>query len=226
MDLSGLLPLLDHHRGYQHILRSLMGPFAFSKGSRPASLDRPHVITSLVDPAKPYLLARLAGDLHRPILVVVSTEARARVIVQQIAAWREASSDTCLLPAAEPLFYERLPSHPTTTLDRLRALQTLASGRETAIVIASVRALMRPVEAPDRFRALGRTIHVNDRVRPDDLVATLLQLGYTSESLVEYASTFSRRGGIVDVYPVDAEDPLRLEFFGDRSEEHTSELQS
>ena len=80
MDLSGLLPLLNHHRGYQNVLRSLSSP-STSRKARPAgSSDHLHVVTSLVEPAKPFLLAGLARDLHRPILVIVSTEARARLV--------------------------------------------------------------------------------------------------------------------------------------------------
>src|SRR5262249_22128627 len=83
------------------------------------------------------------------------------------------------------------------------------------VVVSSVRALMSPLMAPGRFGDLSRTIRANERLRPDDLVATLLGLGYTNEALVEDPGTFSRRGGIVDVYPVDAALPLRIEFFGD-----------
>ncbi|HLZ07972.1 MAG TPA: transcription-repair coupling factor [Chloroflexota bacterium] len=218
MNLSGLLPLLDHHRGYEHVLRGLSAALTANMPARTPSSGPAHLVASVVDPAKPYLIARLARDLQQPILMVVSTEVRARLLVQQIAAWSDADSEVYVLPAPEPTFYERLPSHPTTKLDRLKALQTLVSARAPTVVVASIRSLMLPVDDPGRFRALGRTVRHHEQVRPDSLVATLLELGYTSESLVEYPSTFSRRGGIVDVFPVDAEDPSRLEFFGDEVE--------
>jgi transcription-repair coupling factor (superfamily II helicase) len=69
--------------------------------------------------------------------------------------------------------------------------------------------------APSRFRELRRELRVGDRFRLEELIAALLRLGYSSEPLVEYPGTFSRRGGIVDVFPVDADVPLRIEYFGD-----------
>ncbi|MGH2461656.1 MAG: transcription-repair coupling factor, partial [Chloroflexota bacterium] len=170
---------------------------------------------SVLEPAKPMVLACLQRDLDRPLVVIVANEHRARDLAQQIQAWAVEPGEVELLPAPEPLFYERLPAHPTTAQTRLRALRLLASGRPRGVVVASARALMRAVMPPGEFAALGRSIRVGDRLRPDDLVTTFLNLGYGSEPLVEYAATFSRRGGIIDVFPVDAERPSRIEFFGD-----------
>ncbi|HUX86619.1 MAG TPA: hypothetical protein VMW65_06430, partial [Chloroflexota bacterium] len=170
---------------------------------------------SLLEPTKPYVLAGLQRDVNRPTLVVVASENRARDLAQQIATWSDRSEAVFHFPAPEPLFYERLPSHPNTTRARLRALQALASGRTGVVVVGSVRALMRTVMPPNEFQSLGRVIRTGDRLQLDDLIALLLALGYTGESLVEYPGTYSRRGGIVDVFPIDAEVPLRLDFFGD-----------
>ncbi|HEX5414427.1 MAG TPA: DEAD/DEAH box helicase, partial [Chloroflexota bacterium] len=210
MNLSGLLGLLRAQKGYERLARELGGA---------ATRTAPVRSAALVDPAKPFLLATLQGD--RPdaaTLVVVPSEQRARDLEQQIQSWSSTPDRICAFPAPEPLFYERIPSHPNTIQARLRALRLLASGRAGAVVVASVRALMRPVMAPDRFRALSRTLRSGEVARPTDLVSTLLNLGYTQEALVEYAGGFSRRGGILDVYPVDAELPVRLEFFGDEIE--------
>ena len=206
MNLSGLLDVMTGRRAYERLVRGLST----------APVSRPAVVaTSLLEPAKPLVLACLQRDAERPMVVVVATEHRARDLVQQIQAWATHPERVELLPAPEPLFYERLPSHPNTSQARLRALRLLASGDPRAVVVASVRALMRAVMAPEQFKALSTAIRANDRLRPDDFVGRLLNLGYSSEPLVEYPSTFSRRGGIVDVFPVDADVPVRIEFFGD-----------
>ena len=224
MNLSGLLDLLAGRRAYERLLRDIGRsddtPDRFGNGATggAASCNTPTpvaVSSSLLEPAKPFVLAALQRDVGRPIMVVVATETRARDLVQQVQAWSPRPDRVELLPAPDPLFYERLPSHPSTAQGRLRALRLLASGERRGVVVASVRALMRAVMPPEQFVALSRTVRPNDRLRPDDLVSNLLSLGYTSEPLVEYPATFSRRGGIVDVFPIDAEAPLRIEFFGD-----------
>jgi transcription-repair coupling factor (superfamily II helicase) len=170
---------------------------------------------SVLEPAKPLLLAGLQRELGRPTLVVVASEARARTLASQLGEWSAAPETIALLPAPEPLIYERTPSHPTTAQNRLKALEQLASDEPRSLVVASVRALMRLVMAPSRFRQLRLDLRVGDRVRLEELISAILRLGYVSEPLVEYPGTFSRRGGIVDVFPVDADVPLRIEYFGD-----------
>ena len=226
MKVAGLLHLLSGRRGYEAIVRALRQTTspASVRTNRPIRAgtgetvhsDRGQIWTaSLLEPAKPYVLAGLQRDVSRPTLVVVASESRARDLAQQISTWSNRPEKVFHLPAPEPLFYERLPSHPNTARARLRALQAFVSGGDGIVVVASVRALMRTVMPPSEFESLGRIIRTGDRLRPDDLVATLLALGYTGESLVEYPGTYSRRGGILDVFPIDAEVPFRLDFFGD-----------
>ena len=49
----------------------------------------------------------------------------------------------------------------------------------------------------------------------DWLVRRLVELGYEREEMVAQRGQFSRRGGILDIFPVHADEPVRLEFFGD-----------
>ena len=49
----------------------------------------------------------------------------------------------------------------------------------------------------------------------ETLITWLVEGGYTRTEVVELPGEFSRRGGILDVYPADADSPVRLEFFGD-----------
>ena len=209
MNLSGLLSLLDGRRWYARLLRDLQGA---------VPPEQAVVRASVPEPAKPMLLAALQRDLGRPLLVVAASEHRARDLAAEVQAWSADPEAVALLPAPEPLFYERLPSAPSTARARLQALGLLAADAPRALVVAPVRALMRPVMAPSAFRALCRTVRPGDRLRPTDLAALLLDLGYQPEPLVEDPGTFARRGGIVDVFPVDRALPLRVEFFGDEVE--------
>jgi len=47
------------------------------------------------------------------------------------------------------------------------------------------------------------------------MMALWLELGYEMVSVVEEPGSFSRRGGIVDIFPADAVEPARIELFGD-----------
>ena len=61
-------------------------------------------------------------------------------------------------------------------------------------------------------------VAVGDTVPVEELTAWLLERGMTRAEVVEVPGEFSVRGGILDVFPTDATDPVRIEFFGDEVE--------
>src|ERR1019366_7508208 len=61
----------------------------------------------------------------------------------------------------------------------------------------------------------------SDRDR-DEFLGELVRFGYRRESLVEHRAEFAVRGGIVDVWPANAHEPVRLDFFGDEIERLTT----
>ncbi|HEV3309449.1 MAG TPA: transcription-repair coupling factor, partial [Chloroflexota bacterium] len=62
------------------------------------------------------------------------------------------------------------------------------------------------------------TLRTGDAIDPDDLLQGLSSSGYEASSLVEEVGTFARRGGILDVFPIGASHPVRIELFGDTVE--------
>ncbi|HEY8477010.1 MAG TPA: DEAD/DEAH box helicase, partial [Chloroflexota bacterium] len=165
--------------------------------------------------ARPLALALLHVVEERPLLVVTSRATRARRLQQEIAAWSPAPDRVLLFPEHDPLPYERLAGNPEHLVERLQALQALALGRRSPlVVVASARALMDRLMAPDAFRRSLQVLRVGQRVAPTRLIEDWLVRGYQLVPLVEEPGQCSRRGGIVDIYPPGAT-PYRLEFFGD-----------
>src|SRR4029077_18755737 len=64
----------------------------------------------------------------------------------------------------------------------------------------------------------ARTLARDETVSLDDLVTHLRRVGYESHDMVEMPGQFTVRGGIVDIFPAEAERPVRLEFFDDSVE--------
>ena len=86
------------------------------------------------------------------------------------------------------------------------------------VVVAPVRSLLQPIVA-----GLGDlapvSLHEGDTCELDDLLARLVEIGYSWADLVSARGEIAVRGGIVDVFPPTEEHPLRVEFFGDTVEE-------
>jgi transcription-repair coupling factor (superfamily II helicase) len=68
------------------------------------------------------------------------------------------------------------------------------------------------------YASLALELKVGDELNLDDLVEHLRSVGYEPGEPVAAVGQYSVRGGIVDVFPPEAEWPFRLEFFGDQLE--------
>ncbi len=97
---------------------------------------------------------------------------------------------------------------------RLRTVQKLTSD-PPRILLTTIAALMQPVPAREELEARGRRVRVGEALDPDAFGEWLVGNGYKRVDACELAGEFSRRGGILDIYSLDADDPIRIEFFGD-----------
>ena len=101
---------------------------------------------------------------------------------------------------------------------RLRLLRALKGETPPRIVVAPIQAILQPVPTPEVIDRGARTIRVGETIAVEELAGWLVDRGLTRVEVVEVAGEFSIRGGILDVFPVDAIEPIRVEFFGDEVE--------
>jgi transcription-repair coupling factor (superfamily II helicase) len=101
---------------------------------------------------------------------------------------------------------------------RLRVVKRLSGALPPKLVVTTLQAVMQPVPTPGALERTARTLRVGDEVPLEQLTAWLADHGMTRAEVVEVAGEFSVRGGILDLYPPDASEPVRVEFFGDQIE--------
>jgi transcription-repair coupling factor (superfamily II helicase) len=104
----------------------------------------------------------------------------------------------------------------TRTLLRWRLTQP----RPPRIVVASARSIAQLL-APEELSA-PLIVRRGAELGRDEMIEQLTRVGYRRESLVEHRAQFAVRGGIVDVWPAQGNDPIRLDFFGDDVDRLTS----
>jgi transcription-repair coupling factor (superfamily II helicase) len=213
MELHGLLDLLRRRPAFAELAGEL------GRGGRRR--------VPLTEGAKPYVVAALAEERDAPTLVVVGSAARARQWAEALRGWLGDRRPVELFAEADAIPYERLPTDPITHQSRLRALAAL-TGEGAPVVVTTGRALMDRLARPDDFAARVVEVSAGTFVDPAGLAEQLLRAGYEPSPLVEEPGQFSRRGGIVDVFPpalaaapasgAQETTPLRIEFFGDEVE--------
>jgi len=101
---------------------------------------------------------------------------------------------------------------------RMRVLKKLSGPNPPRLIVAPFQATLQPVPNPDALAGMSRTVAVGNEVPVEHLAKWLLERGMSRAEVVEVPGEFSLRGGILDVFPTDATDPVRIEFFGDEVE--------
>src|SRR5262249_48838650 len=105
-----------------------------------------------------------------------------------------------------------------TAGQRLRVLKQLESAAPPRLLLTNFAALLQPV--PDRAQLLAqrRQLRVGESLDLEGFLDWLVDHGYRGVEAVELPGEFSRRGGILDVFSPDGDNPWRAEFFGDEIE--------
>lgn len=161
---------------------------------------------------------------HAVIAAAYSTAPQPLVILvhnsEAISDWRE--DLLSLLPGTEVL---ELPELDMMTVQaEARSMERSARRmdvlvrlmrKDNVIVLAKATAAVQKGMSRQDFARLSLNIGMGEEIPLEKLLQRLVQLGYEHADEVERIGQFSARGGIVDVYPINAENPVRIEFFGD-----------
>ncbi len=207
----------------------------------------PSATLAVATPAQAFVLAGLVRlGTRRPVLVVTPTGAAASQLAHDLAAFADDGPGgdgeveeeglggvppVDLFPAWETLPFERVSPDVATMGRRLRLLWHLGGapaepaartgGTGPRIVVAPVKAVLQRL-GPWRTAARPVVVARGDRIVVDDLVTELVGLGYRRESIVEHRGELAVRGGIVDVFPSTADQPLRIDLWGDEVDRLTA----
>jgi transcription-repair coupling factor (superfamily II helicase) len=158
--------------------------------------------------------ATLAREADHTVLVVIAHP-------RDLDAWAgDLASFAGSAPAVLPAWDNAPGVGPVDEVagQRLRLLKQMQATEPPRLVLTTFQALIQPVPNRGELAANRRVLRVGDTVDLEELASWLVQHGYRSTEAVEYPGEFGRRGGILDVFPPDAEAPIRIEFFGDEIE--------
>ena len=164
-------------------------------------------------PARALVAGGLARRANGPLLVIVPSEREAEELADDLALFTE---DVVFLPAWETLPFEHMSPNASTMARRGVARHRLATGGQGTVVVGSVRSVVQRVSpSPVTPIVVGRG---EDRAF-EHLVSRLVGAGYGRTDRVESRGEFAVRGGIIDVFPAQADEAVRIDFWGDTVED-------
>jgi transcription-repair coupling factor (superfamily II helicase) len=169
------------------------------------------LIHGLSGAQKAYIAALILQEVKRPALYLTRHLQQAETVSDDMAAFLPGAKIQ-VFPSAEVLPYEYYAESPELTAQRLNVLGALARG-EAGVVVAPLTALMRRLPPRDVFSQQGFWLRPGEEVEREKMLEHLAELGYRRVERVESRAEFAARGDIIDIFPLPASRPLRLELF-------------
>lgn len=181
------------------------------------SMQKGHAAAVIGLPLLPLASCAAAAfeDFGRAMLLLCSTEEEAQDLFENLLPLL--GDKAGLFPALELLPFEVYAYNIELIARRVDILNKLAKG-ENLLVIASVDAVGRRIIPPEEFLRLSLAIKKGYSYDIYQLNDILSSMGYERSKLVEIPGTYSLRGSILDIFPIDSQWPARVEFFDDEVE--------
>lgn len=170
-----------------------------------------HLVTGLDGSAKALFLAAALRQTKRQLMVVENNRYHAEELIADLTAL-VGPDLVWSFPVEDVLAAEIAVSSPDTVNERINTLNWLASG-QPGLVVTSLAGMKRLLVPQTTWQAATLTLDLDSEVDPKALAATLVAMGYQRDQLVTAPGQFAIRGGIIDVYPLNQDDPIRIELF-------------
>jgi len=166
--------------------------------------------------ARSLITSALARQRDRSLLVITPTleEAGRWTARLETMGW----PTVLFYPTSETTPYEDLDPTSEITYGQLQVLGELMGQQEPLVVVASERSLQPHLPPRTALQESCLSLKRGTVMDLGTMSARLSQLGYERVSTVEQEGTWSRRGDILDIYPVNGELPVRMEFCEDEVE--------
>lgn len=170
----------------------------------------PIQVTGCIDVQKCHFMQALADDFKYRVIVTYN-DLHGRQLYEQYKLFDE---NVCFYPAKDFIFFQADIQGNQLVKERMKVLEKLIKG-ESCTVITSIDGGMDKKLPLEVFKKATIHIDITGEIDIKKLEKDLLMMGYEKQVKVENPGEFSVHGGIVDVYPLSAPAPYRIELWGD-----------
>ncbi len=153
----------------------------------------------------------LYNSFDKNILIVVNSLFEANKLYNSLSNY---NNNVLLFPMDDFLTSEAIAISPDLKINRLESLNTIISGKK-CIVITNLMGYLRYLPEKEDYEKSILKLSVGDVIAPNKLVEKLVSLGYNQDTIVNKTGEVGARGYVVDVFPIDENNPIRIEFFDD-----------
>ncbi len=186
------------------------------------------VLLGITGSGKTFVMANVIARLQRPTLVIAPNKTLAAQLYQEFKAYFPHNAVEYFVsyydyyqPEAyvprKDLYIEK-DSSINDELDRMRLSSTRALfEREDVIIVASVSCIYG-LGSPEAYKGMLIFVKVGDTLERGALLSKLVEVEYQRNDYDFHRGTFRVRGDVIEIFPADADDAIRIELFGDEVE--------
>jgi len=173
-------------------------------------------LLGLTGSLKSFFVSFIAERINRPVLFLIADTDSAEKLYEDI---QQISPELPVgyIPNVEQKPYEETTINPSLLQLKSEGLQNLI-GRDKSITIITPSGLVSKTISPEQFIDNQIFLKKGKEIEFEGLIEFLVNSGYTRTDIVNDVGEISVRGGILDIYSWNYEEPVRLEFFGDTIE--------
>ena len=161
------------------------------------------------------LLLYMFYQSKKNILIVVQNYSEVSYLYRELKNYIK---DIYAFPDDDYITKKAIASSPELLLMRMELFNNISS-LDKKVVIIQLNSFLRKYSSPNIFKSKQIIIQKDDIFSRDELIKKLYDIGYKMESIVTTTGEFSVRGFVIDVFPIQSEKPIRIEFFDDKIEE-------
>jgi len=121
-------------------------------------------------------------------------------------------------PSWETLPKEGIAPSSDIVGERYKTLQAILEAKSPLIVRTSLKSVLQKILLPESFSSYFTTFSLRQQIDLEAVAKQLTEMGYERLATCSDKGEFAIRGGILDLFPVDATEPVRIELFGDEIE--------
>ena len=156
------------------------------------------------------IISDIINEKKGQSLIVVSTFNRAKRLATDLSFF--STRNIYVLPQEEETFIQYEAKSNDELLQRMRVLRAVTSGEDCA-VIAPVTGAIKKLPPKEIFQDNVLQMELGSDVDMDYIKERLTVMGYERVSMIEACGEFSVRGGIIDIFTPDNDNPYRIELF-------------
>ena len=158
-----------------------------------------------------FYLLELFNKSNKNVVLLTNTLYEANMYYDGISTYYDKVG---LFPMDDFLTSVAVAISPDLKVKRLETLESIRNNKKS-LIVTNLMGYLRYLPNKGNVSNLEYVINKNDTIKRQDILEILDRYGYIKESIVTTTGEYAVRGFIIDLFIIDEEHPIRIEFFGD-----------